>query len=432
MSAQNSLIIFTSASTGLGHIRVMDALRDGLPIGTKSVEVGITNVNASRLHLLGSRNRFLLWLTEFIQNHSFAEWIYTIIYTNYLKGHTKEIVSEFEKLANDYPNYDKWIIVSTHFALAYSIGSSKAEMEEKFKKDIKLCVVVTDDSPQRVWAVTQADAIFVPSEQTAIKLSKFVDSAKLHTVSFPISPRLTQALNEREYANFKRQLDPDLSNRTHIEIPISGAAVQLSYLESLIKNLEDSGNFEFTIVGEKSEFTQNFFDTVGRIQKVQLTLGTSARQTVNIYESLFYQINKPAIEVTKPSEQMFKALATPNERGGLILLLTPPIGRQEYDNLNFLIRHGLAPDDTLQAKLEELLIDKGILPFEQKATWYYQASHFRAIRLPKDPKRAAKFIAKLKETGILFAMLSFVAEKKFELTPDGVAQIWQYIGKMLQ
>jgi hypothetical protein len=47
-----------------------------------------------------------------------------------------------------------------------------------------------------------------------------------------------------------------------------------------------------------------------------------------------------SFEITKPSEQCFKALLPVSSAGGVTLLLSDPVGRQEYDNLAFLKRYG--------------------------------------------------------------------------------------------
>jgi hypothetical protein len=194
-------------------------------------------------------------------------------------------------------------------------------------------------------------------------------------------------------------------------------------MHAFIENLRDE-KFIFTVVGGESIYTQDFFNKLRSYPKVQLMIGTNAKETVNYYESLFYQTIRPAVEITKPSEQIFKAILKPYQRGGVILLLTEPVGRQEKDNLSFLVRHDLLPDDKMQNELESLLLtSSNQLP----TTYLYRASHWRAIKLPKDPVKAALFTKRLKESGILLSMLSYVSESRAELTSNGVKQIWDTI-----
>jgi hypothetical protein len=107
----------------------------------------------------------------------------------------------------------------------------------------------------------------------------------------------------------------------------------------------------------------------------------------------------------------------------MIILLTPPIGRQEYDNLDFLTRHKLMPTIEDQAKLELGQIDDDI---------YLKASHWRALNLPTDPMKAAEFIKNMKKSGVFNTMLSYLAEQKPELTSDGVKMIWEEVNSHLQ
>jgi len=52
------------------------------------------------------------------------------------------------------------------------------------------------------------------------------------------------------------------------------------------------------------------------------------RKVINIYEDV-YQKNVISIEITKPSEQLFKALLDCKAESASLLLFTEPVGRQE-------------------------------------------------------------------------------------------------------
>lgn len=431
LTGENVLVVLTTAPTGLGHIRVMDAIKDGLAPGVANVEIGVENMDANKIHALGSRIPLLIKITEFYQKNPIAERIVTSFYVSNLKRKKDEIVSEFASVAAEFPDRHAWVIISTHFALAYSILAAKKDLEENFGLTIFVCVVMSDDSPQRVWAVDGADLIFAPSEKTREGIiGHGIEKDKVKVVSYPISPRFTQKLSNEEFKKVSEQADPNSKVPLQISVPISGAAVQLPFYESLIKELTN-GLFEFTVVGLSSGYTLGFFQRILALPRVQTSIGSTSVQTVKLYESIFYQPKRPLVEITKPSEQTFKALISPNQRGGVILLLTDPIGRQEYDNLEFLIRHKLIPDDNQQKRLEDILIGNNITEAEL-SQFHYDASHFRALRLPSDPVRASLFIKKLREKGILASMLSYIAEPKPELTSDGVKQIWEEINTYLE
>ncbi len=108
--SSDTLIVFTSSPTGLGHIRVMDALIDGLAPGNDYATIGVADINASKIHALGSRVPIALKVTEFIQNHFIAESIITKIYQAALaRAETPEseripfylYVDEFQNFATD-------------------------------------------------------------------------------------------------------------------------------------------------------------------------------------------------------------------------------------------------------------------------------------------------------------------------------------------
>lgn len=428
-----TLVLFTVAPTGLGHIRVMDALKDGLYPGVVSETIGLQNINASKIHSLGSRIPFLTKITEFYQTNPLAEAIVSKIYINYLKGRKKEIFENLASVASEHSDYKFWVIISTHYALAYSILAVKEEIEKEFGVEIMLCVVVTDDSPQRVWAVKDADIVFVPSQKTKETLIKLgMPEEKLKVISFPVSPRLTQKLSKDEFGKIVEQFNPKSKLAMQIEIPISGAAVQLVYLEKVIQILSPEPLFQFTVVGLSSIYTKSFFERIVKLPHVQVSIGATNEETVELYESIFYQPMRPAIEITKPSEQTFKAILNPNERGGVILLLTDPVGRQEKDNLEFLVRHKLMPDKEQRQRLEGFLLQDKPLSEEEKSFCHYNASHWRAIKLPSNPELTAKFIKRLKEEGIFASMLSYVAEAQPELTSNGVKMIWDEINKTIE
>ncbi|EKD62725.1 MAG: hypothetical protein ACD_52C00077G0002 [uncultured bacterium] len=432
--AGSNLIIFTTAPTGLGHIRVMDALRDGLPDKASIEEIGVQNIRANKIHALGSRIPVLQKITEFYQTNPLAERLVAGIYRNYLHMRAGEIYSKLKALKAKYPDKNNWVIVSTHFSFAHQIVHIRNRLQKELGVRILLFVVMTDDTPQRVWVVNNTDIIFSPSEQTSFAIHSMLSPdtlTKVVTISFPVSPRLTQKLNADEFSKLSTQFDPSENTFLHIEIPLSGAAVQIDYYKKLIDSVRNE-RIRFTVVGQDTIYTKMFFASLHTNPNVQLLVGKDAKQTVNYYESIFYQNSRPAVEITKPSEQSFKSILKPNERGGVILLLTKPIGRQEKDNLSFLVRHDLIPDWKHQRKLFSILSTNHTLTNNELSYWTYRASHWRGLRLPKNPSEAAIFIVNLKKTGILLAMLSYVSHKKKELTSDGVYHVWEEIDKFLE
>ncbi|KKT38302.1 MAG: hypothetical protein UW26_C0018G0001, partial [Candidatus Collierbacteria bacterium GW2011_GWF1_44_12] len=161
----------------------------------------------------------------------------------------------------------------------------------------------------------------------------------------------------------------------NVIVPISGAAVGLKYLTKFLLELDRSSKkFHFWIVAKRSDQTKRFLSTIGKLRWIQLITGRSDNETVGLYEKV-YRENLIHAEVTKPSEQAFKALIPPTMIGGSVLLFTEPIGRQEKDNIVFLKRHKLLVED------EDI---------KEKMTG---ESHYpRGVLLPLDPKNAARCV----------------------------------------
>ena len=424
------LFIFTTAPTGLGHIRVMNALKEALPVGADSEIIGLQQYGANRQHVLSSRNPLLLKIMEFVQTHSWAERIASTVIVWYVKKHAAGALLSLDLVAKKHPEKKHWVIIATHYALAFWIAAHRSEIMEKFGVKITLCVTVTDDSPQRPWLVKDADLVFVPSRYTANTMIGFGMSAeKIRVVAYPISPLLTQKLSASELQLVTDQLDPTKQTPLQIVIPISGAAVQLNYLEHLIRTLS-YGNFFFTVVGQESSYTQQFFEDLTHLSHVQTSIGASNLQTVEFYDSIFDQTSRPAVEITKPSEQSFKALLEPNERGGVILLFTRPVGRQENDNIAFMRRHGIMPSEEQEQNLEEVLLSSENPDQKILTSVLSDAKQWRCLSLPTDAAKTVIFIQKLKQLGILNSMSQYTEVDNPELRSDGVATIWKEVGKL--
>lgn len=432
LGSPETLIIFTTSPTGLGHIRVANALAEGLQPGVNHITIGLSDVNAGKIHALGSRIPFFQGLTEYVQNNRLPESIVTGLYAKYFSAHTTALINELEKARREHPEKKTYVIVSTHFSLAYPVAAIKESFQKRTGIRIINVLIVTDDSPQQIWAVDRADIIFVPSHSTAKTIKEylpFYSKTVVETISFPVSPRLASRLSDDELLLRENQLDPKKGEDLHISVPVSGAAVQLGYLENVIKSLAQK-EFVFTVIGQMTNYTASFFEAMKGVPHVQLSAGSTASETVKLYSSAFYQGLRPSVEITKPSEQAFKAILKPSERGGVILLLTAPIGRQERDNLDFLSRHSLLPEIEEQRILDDYLIHD-IVSQEVKNNIFYKASHWRALKLPENPEKAAHYIKRAKDEGLLYTMLSYIPEVKTDLRSDGVAQVWTRISKML-
>jgi len=177
----------------------------------------------------------------------------------------------------------------------------------------------------------------------------------------------------------------------------------------LVKNmLTKSSRFHFWVLVRKAVYTEMFLSKLSTLPHVRLITGNNDNEMISLYE-LLYQENLMHLEITKPSEQSFKAILSPNLIGGSLLLFTSPVGRQEYENVEFLKRQEL------------MLGTRKLIP--------------RAIRLPDDPKLASDFIMWGVDSGLFSRMSSekykFSDEslKSGEVGSDGAYKFWEVVEK---
>jgi hypothetical protein len=165
---------------------------------------------------------------------------------------------------------------------------------------------------------------------------------------------------------------------------------------------------------------------------IKLQHSSSDRQIVETYEDVFAE-TVIGLEVTKPSEQAFKALITPHQRGGAILLFTEPVGRQEKDNLAFLEKHQLIPTVAEHEQLWRWAQDDLALKSASAARLLLKSKHWRGLRLPLGSAAAAKFTIWAKNSGLFRAMFDYKygSDSKNELGSDGVEQFWDTVCHLL-
>jgi len=243
-----------------------------------------------------------------------------------------------------------------------------------------------------------------------------------------VSPNLGVSLSEQAYRRRIHQLDPMKLATIHMAIPVSGAAVQLTYFEKLISELDrHTDRFMFHIISQQSPSTTTFLGHMIGKPNVKLHVSSSHREVVELFEAL-YEHEVISLEVTKPSEQSFKALLKPRERGGSILLFSDPVGRQEWDNIRFLMRHQLLPDKQEQQELWHEAA-RGKKPSD---TLLLRAKTWRALRLPVHSVVSAQFIGWCLEHKIFASMVRFTGYVDSpELSSKGVEQFWKRVGEHL-
>jgi hypothetical protein len=426
--ADKVLVVLTTSPAGLGHIRVMSALQSGLSDKTRVAVLGLSDPAIQWMHRLTSRNRHLCRLMEFTQENGLAERWFSGSYRDFLRTHTQKTVRELTEIVSQQKDKPETVVVmATHFGLGHQLAAVKAELAEKMGVSLFLAVVVTDDSPQEMWAVTGADVIFVPTNTTRETLLNHLQRVggripEVVTVPYPVSLSLGEQLSEEEFAKRQKQAR---GQGLEVAIPVSGAAVQLDYFQDLIRVIL-AEKYRIRVISRESVPTKSFLEWCRNRSGVQVVSKVGDDEVVAAYEEVYWERVITA-EVTKPSEQAFKALYTPKQRGGASLLFSPPVGRQEKDNLAFLRRHRLIPSADDQARLtgwgvfgNRLLLNPPLLE---------RARHWRGVMLPADGTEAGRMIVRLAEGGVLAAMTDWggYIEGHQEISCEGVKRVWEWL-----
>jgi len=435
LTSPDLVIVLAQALTGLGHLRVTHALYHGLPPGAHAVMLSSQDSSVNYMHKIMSVNPALRSVMEYTQT-GWAEDVFTIVARKYFRHKTKLLEEQLQTILEQHITRPKTLlVVSTHLNLGHQLAAMKEEFERKNNVHMVLIVVVTDDSPQHLWAVGGADLVFVPSEYCKRQLELYhktqlsMPDTKYVVAPYLVSPNLGIDLTDDQFRRRQQELDPTRLASIHLSIPISGAAVQLSYFDNLIHELDRlSDRFTYHIISQQSSATRDFLGRMIGKQHIKLHVSSSHREVVDLYEKV-YEDEVIGLEITKPSEQSFKALFRPRQRGGSILLFSDPVGRQEWDNVRFLTRHGLLPNAEDQRTLERDAIGNRI-PGE---TIRLRARSWRALRLPTHSLAGARFIWWCLEKGIFATMMKFSGyPDNAELSSRGVEIFWKKVGEYLE
>lgn len=430
------IIIFAYSPAGLGHLRVTDALFHGLPAGVSPLLLGSKDSWIGYIHRVTSIHPIGRAMFEWVQEGA-AQEFFTRIYRFFLRSQTKNIYNQMETIIDQRLEVPQTVlVVATHFGLAHQLAAIKTKLMLSKNVKVVLVVQVTDDSPQYIWYISGADITFVPSERTKEHLIRYGKQEKLAETEFivnpyPITPLLAES--HRHYEERRHQLDPLAESRIHVSLPISGAAVGTEYFATLAEQLHlISERFFFHIVTKNKPFTRKFLDRMATHAYTELYTSSFDRGVVDAYQHL-YRTENISMEITKPSEQAFKALFTPHQKGGSILLFTTPVGRQEYDNLDFLTRHRIIPQVGEQKNL--WLLSKNTHNSDIDKELVEKAKQWRGLVIPDNPLDATLFIAWCLKNNIFYNMAQYEydkeAENKAELSGDGVEEFWKKVSHLL-
>lgn len=428
------VIIFAFSPVGFGHLRVTDALFHGLPKGTKPLLLGAQDASISVFYRFISIHPITRKIMELMQS-GWGEDLFTYVYRKYVQSHTTLLYRQILTILDEQVDQPKTVLmVATHFGLAHQLAVVQKRIEAERNIKIFLVVQVTDDSPQYIWYIPNANMIFVPSEYTKQQLLAYAKKAKLPLTNivvnpYPVSLSLGLSLSEDKFRSRKAQLDPQQSTDTHVIIPISGAAVGISWISDVMQQLHRlSERYHFHILAKQTPYTQKFLFDFSTGMFANIHTSAEDREVVDLYAHAF-ETELLSLEITKPSEQAFKALLSPHQRGGVILLFSEYVGKQEQDNIAFLAREGLIPSPALHKRLWSLAQKQEKLPQDI----LHEAKSWRGLVLPKDARNAAAFIQWCMKEKLLseMALYTNTREKSTMVQPNGVERFWKQVNEFL-
>ena len=435
LTDRKNQLILTYAPAGLGHLRITDALYDGLPKSVNPVVLGSQDKSIQFIHRMTSIHPIGRAIFEWLQTGPLSSPA-NRLYRYSLRMNTGVVYNEMARLLDERMEPPEKILVAcTHFGLAHKLAAIKHKFQQEKQVRMALVVFVSDDTFQHIWYIDGADLLVVASQHTKRKYAAYGErlrkNVRIEVVPYPLHPRLGKKLGAGEMAEKTGQLDAKGREPIHVSIPISGAAVGTGYFSRLIAHLRQKSNrFVFHIVSKDAPFTKNFLSELAGNSWVDVRVGKQDREVVDLYDVLMEE-QTISLEVTKPSEQAFKGLLGTQSRGGVILLFSQPVGSQEYDNLDFLVRHSLVPTEETNAQLWEMVGDRGarVDPalrsrlLEESRTW-------RGVRIPDDPREASDFIWWMFTSGMFARMLGGNLNLKVKdeasgfLGSDGVSEFW--------
>ncbi len=429
------LLILTYAPAGLGHLRVTDALYTGLPETVNPVVLGSQDKSIQFIHRIVSINPIGRSIFQWLETGPFSLPASRVL-RYLLRMNTRVVYKEISQELNerlDPP--ERILIVCTHFSLAHKLAAIKEKLQAQEGVRIVIAVCVTDDTFKPMWYIDGADILAVPSQRIKNKYiaygRRLAKKARIEVIPYPLNPNLGKKLSSAQLADKIRQLDANSKGRIHVSIPISGAAVGTDYFSKLIALLrQKSERFFFHITSKDAPFTSNFISELRNKSWVDLCVAKKDREVVDLYDDLLEK-HTISVEVTKPSEQAFKGLIGTRSRGGVILLFSQPVGSQESDNMDFLLRHSLIPSEATNEHLWKLAVKHDRLPPALLSKLLQESRSWRGVRIPGDPQAASDFIWWMISSGIFTRMLegnlnlNVIDAQSRILGTDGVAEFWE-------
>jgi hypothetical protein len=118
------MVILTTSPAGLGHIRVMEALKQGLPPDVAVATLGIKDARMQMLHRTTSINPYFRRLAETVQHNPLAEGGFTRWYRTVLRHNPAQVLAQIvELVASVETKPDRVIVLCTHFGAGHQLAA---------------------------------------------------------------------------------------------------------------------------------------------------------------------------------------------------------------------------------------------------------------------------------------------------------------------
>ncbi len=205
LTDRDNLLILTYAPAGLGHLRITDALYDGLPKIVNPVVLGSQDKSIETIHRLTSIQPIGRAIFDWLQTGPLARQA-NRLYRYSLRMNTGVVYQEMVQLIEERLDPPKKIlVVATHFGLAHKLAVIKERLQKEKGVRIALVVFVSDDTFQHIWYVDGADLLGVTSSFIKRKYAAFGESlgqaVRIEVVSYPLNPQRAIPLSAKQLAN---------------------------------------------------------------------------------------------------------------------------------------------------------------------------------------------------------------------------------------
>ena len=124
------LVVFTYAPAGLGHLRVVNSLAEGLVTETTPVLLGSSDKGIGSIHKFISLNPTARSIMEWVQRDG-LQTIFTFLYRNYLRSSSGNLYAEIvEALSERLKTPKKIVFICAHFGIAHKLSVIKEKLEK--------------------------------------------------------------------------------------------------------------------------------------------------------------------------------------------------------------------------------------------------------------------------------------------------------------